>query len=712
MTEFGTRAAKLSVLGFPVFPVVHEGKRPLTEHGCLDATLDGEQIWEWSDRWPNANVGLQTAGLVVVDRDCLPDGSDNPWPEDPVQRQSLYSCPVARTPRGGQHHYFRAPAGRTFRNSQGKLAPHVDIRADGGYVVAPGSTVNGREYQWIREPNCLANDLPIAPDWLVDRINASEYVERPATSAAVPDWKSDAAVLDRARRYLAKVEPAISGQGGSSVTFRAACILVLGFGLPLEDAYSLLTEWNQTCVPPWSEKELRHKLDDANKRGGDRGYMRDADPANYRHIPIPDYAQPSEQNDDFYDRLAAAEHGESPSIEDAAANTNRRPRLKIRSVGTSAHVAKLHPMLIEGIQRRGEIANIVAPPKVGKTWLSAAKSLCLAAGRPWLGRFRTTRSKVLVVDAELHGPTFDERLPRVAMALGIEPEEWEGRIDVINTRGERMDLMTLCAELRHLAPGEYDLCVIDALYRFIPKGFDENSNSDMNTLYNEIDSVAMKLGLAFDIVHHSTKGLQSDKAVTDVGAGAGSQSRAADTHMVLRQHEADGIYVIDAAVRSWAPLQAFCIRWDYPIWQLADEFDPADLKRPNAKRGDSAARAEAGNGGGDDPNVAKVIEAMRLYPAGETARVIRAKTKLSGVKCQPILDMLVADGMAQETLTKKGRQPVAMYKLIEVGQVGQSGSDPADPGSGSTRSIERVTQTHYPPAGSRVPRLEDIDVFE
>lgn len=401
----------------------------------------------------------------------------------------------------------------------------------------------------------------------------------------------------------------------------------------------------------------------------------------------------------------------SDSLREAATGTTRRPRLKIRSVGTSAHVAKLHPMLIEGIQRRGEIANIVAPPKVGKTWLSASKSLCLASGRPWLGKFRTARSKVLVVDAELHGPTFDERLPRVAMALGIAPEEWEGRIDVINTRGERMDLMALCAELRNLAPGEYDLCVIDALYRFIPKGFDENSNSDMNTLYNEIDSVAMKLGLAFDVIHHSSKGLQSDKAVTDVGAGAGAQSRAADTHMVLRQHEAEGVYVIDAAVRSWAPLQAFCIRWDYPIWRPADEFDAADLKRPKSKRGDSASRAETGNDGGEDPNVAKVIEAMRLYPDGETARVIRAKTKLSGVKCQPIIDMLVADGMAEETLTKKGRQPVSMYKLIEVGQVGQGGSDPADPGSGSTRSIERVTQTHYPPVGSEVPRLEDVDVF-
>ena len=67
-------------------------------------------------------------------------------------------------------------------------------------------------------------------------------------------------VIERARRYLAKCSPAVSGQGGHNATYHVAAVLVHGFALPESDARSLLSEWNQTCVPPWSEAALRHKL--------------------------------------------------------------------------------------------------------------------------------------------------------------------------------------------------------------------------------------------------------------------------------------------------------------------------------------------------------------------------------------------------------------------------------------------------------------------
>ena len=82
-------------------------------------------------------------------------------------------------------------------------------------------------------------------------------------------------VLERARRYLAKCGPAISGQGGHNATFLVALRLVLGFGLCLVDALTLLLEWNRICVPPWSEPELRHKLESAIRasQGERRGYL-------------------------------------------------------------------------------------------------------------------------------------------------------------------------------------------------------------------------------------------------------------------------------------------------------------------------------------------------------------------------------------------------------------------------------------------------------
>jgi putative DNA primase/helicase len=80
---------------------------------------------------------------------------------------------------------------------------------------------------------------------------------------------------ERIERYIDACPPAISGQNGHDQTFRAACILVQGFDLSPEDAFSFLVRYNQRCEPPWTERELRHKLTDADHAWGYklRGYL-------------------------------------------------------------------------------------------------------------------------------------------------------------------------------------------------------------------------------------------------------------------------------------------------------------------------------------------------------------------------------------------------------------------------------------------------------
>ena len=124
--------------------------------------------------------------------------------------------------------------------------------------------------------------------------------------------------------------------------------------------------------------------------------------------------------------------------------------------------------------------------------------------------------------------------------------------------------------------------MLDAFYRFMPGGGDENDNGTMANIYNRIDAFADRLGWCFVLIHHSTKGSQTGKSVTDVGAGAGAQSRATDTHLVLRPHEEDGVVVLDAAVRSWKPVEPMCLRWSFPVWTVEDGLDPASLKNQRA----------------------------------------------------------------------------------------------------------------------------------
>jgi len=81
-------------------------------------------------------------------------------------------------------------------------------------------------------------------------------------------------VIERARRYLAGIPPAIAGSGGDAATFKAAAALVKGFALTPAQALPLLTAWNSACcVPTWSESELRAKLASAARSGGPAGYL-------------------------------------------------------------------------------------------------------------------------------------------------------------------------------------------------------------------------------------------------------------------------------------------------------------------------------------------------------------------------------------------------------------------------------------------------------
>lgn len=169
-------AVALARRGWHVFPCVPGGKRPaLPADWQALATIDPQQVWRWW-RVRDWNIGIACgpSGLVVVDLDIphhpraetlvargprtgidefarLCDAHGAPYPD------STFSV---ETPSGGRHLYFEA-SGPDIRNSAGKIAPLVDIRANGGYVVAPGSRTVQGAYRVIRD------ERPVSlPGWL------------------------------------------------------------------------------------------------------------------------------------------------------------------------------------------------------------------------------------------------------------------------------------------------------------------------------------------------------------------------------------------------------------------------------------------------------------------------------------------------------------------------------------------------------------------
>lgn len=249
-----------------------------------------------------------------------------------------------------------------------------------------------------------------------------------------------------------------------------------------------------------------------------------------------------------------------------------------------AKYPKLRNPILHGLLREGETMNIIASPKTGKSWLATDLAIAVATGRNWLDQFQCERGDVLILDNELHGETSADRIPKVGNARGVPYDSYADRMRVINLRGQLQDVFSLGSYFQSLTPGRFKVIILDAFYRFMPRDMDENDNGTMASLYNQIDHYADRLGCSFVLIHHTTKGNQSGKSITDVGAGAGSQSRATDTHLVLRPHEEEDAFVLDAAVRSWPPISPRCLRRTFPVWTPADELDPSQLRSDSGKK--------------------------------------------------------------------------------------------------------------------------------
>lgn len=151
-------------LGLAVFPVKpprmggrSPGKEPLTHHGCKDATKDQQQITEWWDKYPDANIGIATGqisgGLVVIDLDIDEDKGINGYETFKAWQRENGKLPetcLSITGRGGYHLLYKDSF--VWKNSAG-LYEGVDIRGEGGYIIAPPSLhENGRLYEWEQEP--------------------------------------------------------------------------------------------------------------------------------------------------------------------------------------------------------------------------------------------------------------------------------------------------------------------------------------------------------------------------------------------------------------------------------------------------------------------------------------------------------------------------------------------------------------------------------
>jgi Bifunctional DNA primase/polymerase, N-terminal/Primase C terminal 1 (PriCT-1) len=257
MSELLETALSYAARGWQVFPcwppaaaacrdkeLRKRGKTPACAHGINDATADPSTVKGWW-RDTDFNIGIATgkkSGFWVLDI----DGADGEAELRNLEGKFGALPPTLEsiTGSGGRHLCFRIE-NYSIRNSTSAFAPKIDIRATGGYIIAPPSLHGlGKKYAWSVD----STDEPAAaPEWVITRAVSANFTARAATPLNPADQKKDWAEL-----YQSTVG---EGARNDSVTRLAGYFLCRGLDPTI--VLDMMQRWNDAhCAPPLPEREV------------------------------------------------------------------------------------------------------------------------------------------------------------------------------------------------------------------------------------------------------------------------------------------------------------------------------------------------------------------------------------------------------------------------------------------------------------------------
>ena len=427
---------------WPVFPLLPNTKRPATEHGLKNASTDPDTIREWWTRWPNANIGIALPhDLVGVDIDVKDVDGHATMAELAAQHGGLPETLTVETTTGGRHLYFKKPPEVRVKNRAG-IRPGIDVRAHGGYLVAPPSTIDGRAYKWRGN-----SPMVDCPQWLLDVL--TEEKKATTSPATAPQALQLTARDPYSQRALERATSAVlaAPEGGRNDVLNGAA-----YGLSRLSAAGRL-DWQQVAATMeraalaagLEPDEVRKTLESARTAGQTS--------PNYEGLP--------EQ------RSLRQSAGFEP-LEDYA-DEPPAPKLSPVSVFDVVSAPSPPPRYVwKGYLPRGEVSLLGAHGGTGKSYIALMLAVAAATGRPLFG-VDTEPSRVLFLSLEDSGPVVRHRLAQICREWDIEPEElanlqvFDGTEDpeLFATAGRDAGTTTgTYAELRRLAEGA-DLVIVD-----------------------------------------------------------------------------------------------------------------------------------------------------------------------------------------------------------------------------------------------------------
>ena len=247
----------------------------------------------------------------------------------------------------------------------------------------------------------------------------SAFGSQPASTQNV-DFRSDDAVLDRARKYVAKMEAAVSGEGGHNKTFAVACALIKGFELTTRDALDVLQEYNQRCDPAWTEHELQHKIDSATRASGSTGYLRNAKPERWDSIRVPQHVEPKRKPEQEPKELPPIKIKTLRDCATEAIEAAQQESAGLIDIG----FPELNAALGGGIAQ-GEFVIVAARPSQGKS----------AMALQMIHRMTSNGIGCAFMSEEMNSRSIGQRTMQFAQSIPVE--DWKGKDDVLK---RNMDL--------------------------------------------------------------------------------------------------------------------------------------------------------------------------------------------------------------------------------------------------------------------------------
>lgn len=229
-----------------LLPLVHD--KPSWKP-YLERRNTSQEIRRWFGH-PGVNIGALTvvSGVVFVDCDTT---EDSEW----WSRSRPATAIMNKTARGIQFGYQVSPNDHTLRNQSGLFGRKIDFRGYGGYVVLPPSRhPSGVRYEKIGTWQLI--DVPSFD---------AAWIGKDSPPPCVNGRHLQRRRIEQLERYIRNIR-SIAGQRGHDACFRCACTIA-ETGVGFDEAMNLFRSWNEHCAfPPWSEKELRHKMSDAFRR--------------------------------------------------------------------------------------------------------------------------------------------------------------------------------------------------------------------------------------------------------------------------------------------------------------------------------------------------------------------------------------------------------------------------------------------------------------